>query len=689
MKGKPEMNRCVIVIPVFNGYEFVKPCIESVLRNSPEDCTIVVVDDASTDQQTIDYLDNLGERVCLAVNRPNKGFVRTVNEAMATYPDLDVLLLNSDTLVPPGWVYRMQRALYCRGLKVAGVCALSNNATLVSVPNAGANNLPEWLSVDDMDRVVNETSDHAYPELPVLHGFCMLLSREALNALGLFDRSFGRGYGEETDWSLRARSMGWKILAVDDLYVWHQEHGSFGEQRAKLAELAEKIILDRYPEYPQELKDHFDRGPLRAHKMRIFDRLRPRPFNKKRIRVLYVLHNWGGFGGLEIYSKRLIRELDEQVEFAVLYPTREELKSDAWVIADRDGTLRINLNKRLTEAPIWVREFPFSNSSNLVERWFEGLLSGWLPDIVHFHHLAGLGSFGLPHIAKLHGCKVLLSLCDDFFVCPLLRLGGDCKKPVCRGDSECLECLNDSDQLDPHKETTEGEILKLLDERSCAIRNMGASCDRITAPSEYLKRTYEDTWGSRIEVLPLGIPVDRVVNLYHKSDKLRVGWIGAGSVKKGFGTFCDAARKLKDRGDIEWHVIAPVGDDIDVSGMRHVKFHGPFKEGTLGTWLQTIDVAVVAAMQNEAYGSIVDEVIAHGLPFLVADVPAIAERITDVCRLYKWGDVENLIQGLALVAGNHFDLAERSGPVKTKSFEANAADFLRIYQELTACADKS
>jgi GT2 family glycosyltransferase len=691
------VNPCAIIIPVFNGYEFVRPCIESVLRNSPQDCPIVVVDDASTDQQTIDYLDGFNERVLLAIQRPNKGFVRTVNDSLRVYPGRDILILNSDTIVPPGWVERMQNALYCEWVnsvvgkipvlskrRIAAVCPLSNSAMHVSVPNSGENHLPKWLTVDEMDRIVNETSDHCYPELPTIHGFCMLLSREAINELGGFDRAFGKGYGEETDWSLRAHAAGWKILAVDDLFVWHKEHASFGERRKELAKHAERVLLDRYPDYPEQVRSWWNAAPLRAHKMRIFDRLRPRPA-KKRIRVLYLVHNWEGLGGLETYSRRLMQELGEDVEYSVIYPTRCPINHDAYIDTEANGVYRIQLAQQLTETPVWVCEFPLSNRNLTVEHWFSEVLDGLRPDIVHFHHLAGFGSFELPQIAGAHGCKVLLSACDDFFVCPLLRLGGECTKSCVKADSECLACLKSEERLNVHEPTLDTEILDILAERLHAVRNMGLYCDRIEVPSQYLKRTYDEIWGGRVEVVPLGIPVDPVVNLYHKSDKLRVGWFGAGTARKGFGAFCEAARHLKDRMDIEWHVVAEVNGTVDTSGLEHVKFHGPFADGQLGTWLQTIDVAVVAAMRNETYGSIIDEVVAHGCLVIVAAVPAIQERhcaILGTLLFYDWGSAESLECALNF----NFNLwcsgllVRRPTPVK--SFASNAADYLRIYREL-------
>jgi len=680
------MRSCLVVLSVHNGLEYVKPCLESVLRNTNPDVPILVVDDASTDRRTIEYLETLPrERVIQSRNKWNMGFPRTMNEVMTAWADCDVLMLNTDTIVPPSWVERMQRALYARP-KTAGVCALSSNATLVSVPNSGENEWPKWLGVDDMDRIVNETSDHCYPELPTLHGFCMLLSRDAIEDLGVFDHAFGKGYGDETEWSLRAIAKGWKVLACDDLYVWHRSHATYGvEQRDKLSKNAIRIILDRYPHYPESVREWWNTSPLRAHKMRIFDRLRARPADgHRRVKVLYVVHNWDGWGGLEIYSRRMVKELCDEIEFSVAYPTRFPIGDDGYVDTETNGVLRLRMAQQLTDTEVWIGEFPLSNSNANVEHWFDEVLTGLQPDVVHFHHLGGWGTFELPAIAKRHGCATVMSLHDDFYLCSLLRIGGSCHKSGMSGNAECLECIQGNDRLCCHKQTTESDILRRLDGRLPAARAMAQHIDKVDAPSEYLKQTYMDIFGDRIEVIPHGVKVEPVVSLHHKSDKLRVGWIGAANDRKGFQAFADAAYELNGRQDIEWNVWGPLNNSVNVSKLSHVKFHGPFDAGTLGTWLQTIDLAVVPAMRNETYGSIVDEVASYGIPTLVGNVPAIHERLNsehypNVVE-YEWGngsELADIITGLARERHQHLPF------VKLKSFEDNARDYLRIYLELT------
>ena len=120
-------------------------------------------------------------------NETNLGFVGTVNRGMK-YSENDVILLNSDTEVTNQWIEKMNNCAYS-SLDVASVTALSNNATLASVPKGlQPNDIPNGWSLDDYASMIYKTSYHDYPEIPTAHGFCMYIKRSVLNHVGFLMR---------------------------------------------------------------------------------------------------------------------------------------------------------------------------------------------------------------------------------------------------------------------------------------------------------------------------------------------------------------------------------------------------------------------------------------------------------------------------------------------------------------------
>src|SRR5450759_5806457 len=146
--------RIDVIIPVYRGFEETRRCIESVLMHTPEtEREVIIVNDASPEAALADYVSNLARygRVTLLTNAENRGFVASVNRAMALHQDRDVVLLNSDTEVHGDWLGRLA-ACAARHDDTGTVTAFSNNATIASYPRFCSNKaLPEGASLSAMD----------------------------------------------------------------------------------------------------------------------------------------------------------------------------------------------------------------------------------------------------------------------------------------------------------------------------------------------------------------------------------------------------------------------------------------------------------------------------------------------------------------------------------------------------------
>lgn len=269
---------CVdVIVPVHADREGTIRCIESVLgsRNATP-FELVAVDDVAPDRRLTAWLEEQAAagRLTLLRNAENLGFVRSVNRGLALHPTRDVLLLNSDTAVADGVVDRLRRAAHSAAT-IGAVTPFSNNATICSYPEMPAGGPPPGdPPLAELARLFAEANARQVIDLPVCHGFCVYLRRDALDEVGDFDaETFGRGYGEECDWSMRARAMGWRSVLAADTYVEHAGGRSFREEKAPASAENGARLRARYPDYSLHVRRFVEEDPARAAR-RAVDELR-------------------------------------------------------------------------------------------------------------------------------------------------------------------------------------------------------------------------------------------------------------------------------------------------------------------------------------------------------------------------------------------------------------------------------
>ena len=254
-----------LIVPIYRGIDRVQACLESIV--SAEDSSaveLILINDASPEPSIAAFCQTFIKRknTRLVEHSENLGFVASVNEGFRIADDNDVIILNSDTEVPPGWIKRICSAAE-RNPRVASVTPFSNNATICSYPELCIENfLPEGLDYIALDKLFASANSGATIEIPTGVGFCMFIRREAWRDVGEFDEAaFGRGYGEENDWCMRATAKGWRHLLCADLFVYHAGGVSFGEEAASQQQKALKVISARYPNYERTIAEFIERDP--------------------------------------------------------------------------------------------------------------------------------------------------------------------------------------------------------------------------------------------------------------------------------------------------------------------------------------------------------------------------------------------------------------------------------------------
>src|SRR5688572_25979372 len=109
--GSMAVGPATVIVPVFDAFAATSRCLASLLRHTPAEHRVVLVDDASTDARIRGLLLDFANRrpgVLLLENGRNAGFAASANRGIGEAA-ADVVLLNSDTVVTAGWLEGLVR----------------------------------------------------------------------------------------------------------------------------------------------------------------------------------------------------------------------------------------------------------------------------------------------------------------------------------------------------------------------------------------------------------------------------------------------------------------------------------------------------------------------------------------------------------------------------------------------------
>lgn len=236
------MNPIISTIVVnYNAGDFLRSCIDSLL-NCPREIEIIVVDNASTDGS----LDALQELPCIQIikNSANLGFATACNQGARVASAPFMLFLNPDCSFKPGVLAGLLDVVNVddRIGMVGGFLVNPDGTEQAGGRRAIPTPWRSFVRAFGLNRLANRWPKlffdfhlHKQPlpdrpiEVEAISGACMLVRREAVADVGLWDEGYSL-HCEDLDWCMRFRQKGWKILFVPSARVTH-EQGVCGRSR--------------------------------------------------------------------------------------------------------------------------------------------------------------------------------------------------------------------------------------------------------------------------------------------------------------------------------------------------------------------------------------------------------------------------------------------------------------------------
>ena len=220
-----------IVILNWNGWRDTIRCLDSLQQLDYASSQIIVVDNGSTDDSCF-QIESAHPKIKLLRSDSNLGFGGGCNigirYALAHGADF-IWLLNNDTVVQSVTLSALVNQMHSDPYNgaVGSVLFYMNNPNAIQAWGGGYVNFLTGRSTHCFSPVDPNSLNY-------LTAASMLLRKEALEEVGIFDEKSFFMYWEDVDLCYRLRNGGWKLDVAPGAKVLHQESGSLGAKNSQL-----------------------------------------------------------------------------------------------------------------------------------------------------------------------------------------------------------------------------------------------------------------------------------------------------------------------------------------------------------------------------------------------------------------------------------------------------------------------
>jgi len=227
------MERLSIILVSYNSADFIRPCLQSILKQSTEPAAteIIVVDNASVDGTQEILKAELREGIIL-LNAENRGFAAAVNQALEKSSGEIILLINPDTVVEDLFFTNLRNFFHdhleeCLVGPLVTDASGTRQPSCWHVPSLWTLALESFLPHSWSMPLVTLGPD-ATCEVEMVSGVCLAMRRGVYETIGGLDERFFMFY-EDADYCRRARLRGLKVFFTAEMRIRH--HVSSGSSK--------------------------------------------------------------------------------------------------------------------------------------------------------------------------------------------------------------------------------------------------------------------------------------------------------------------------------------------------------------------------------------------------------------------------------------------------------------------------
>ena len=632
LKYPEDMEEVDIIVPIYNGYDYLVKLFEDLLKTKMK-CRIILVDDKSTDERVLQLereFARLHSNVIVLENERNYGFVKSVNRGLSISKN-HVALVNTDTELPDGWLERLMYPIL-NDDKVASTTPYTNSATIFSFPNICYNNqIYRGKNVNTLDSYFRMVRPR-YVEVPTGVGFCMGLSKYAIEKVGVLDyETFDRGFGEENDWCQRAVKKGFKNVQVENLFVYHKHGGSFlSEEKEQLLKKHLEQLNKRFPAYDYQVNTFIRKDPNKKLRQ-LLEMLIDTHETKS---ILYFDHSLGGGATSYLNTKK------------------EEFLGESYCVSVVRYCIENNNYRFLFDNGSISLEYEFQALTDIIEvgKWlhFDEI---YINELVTYPKLWDVMDC-IAQLKEQQNSKLIMLFHDFFALCPTINLLNT-KRQYCGMPDEniCEQCY----------------LQKGFDSQyGCKSRKEWLShwqmfLEKCTEVRTFSKDTYERVrkeFGEKPVLTLVPHKVEYVFQIYKKcktTDTLNIGLLGVMAIHKGSNYIKELLEEIDRRGlNVKIKLIGKQ-EEGNLKNYHSFEETGKYQPSQLPKLIyeNDIDIFLISSIWPETFSYTAEEVIKMGMPIAAFDLGAPAERI----RKYDKGLIlEQRDPGLVLEQIRHFTM---------------------------------
>ena len=227
------MKKISIIQVSYKNFETtIEPCLKSLFKCKEFPQVELVLVDNDSGKETLSKIHNLisgKDNVKLISNQANRGFPGGANDGIKHATGDVVFFLDIDTIVPDNALEKLAAFVYDNPTWIVGPVT-NQTGSEQKIFTKGTD--PNEIMLEGIEWTRHAKGSHIL--VKQLDFCCIGMKKSVLDEIGPLEEGFGLGYYEDTDFCHRAGKLGFPLMMIEEVFVYHKGGGTNLSSKKKL-----------------------------------------------------------------------------------------------------------------------------------------------------------------------------------------------------------------------------------------------------------------------------------------------------------------------------------------------------------------------------------------------------------------------------------------------------------------------